>query len=78
MAGADSDCKRVNAGLFYEFLYLVGVGVASVCCRNVNVVFDTCEFTEFCFYYYAVVVCVFYYVTGDFDIVRPLCYIPLH
>ena len=68
VAGSDCDGKRIYAGFFDEFLYLVGIGISGIFFAYVYRVFDTCESAEFRFDYYAVVVSVFYDVFGDFDV----------
>lgn len=65
---ADCDCKRIYAGFVDEFFNLVGIGELSVFCRNVDCVFDACEFAEFCLDYHTVIVSVFDYLLCDADI----------
>ena len=50
VAGADSNSKGVNAGAFYKFNSLVGVGVGSVFGVYFNCVFNTGKAAEFSFY----------------------------
>ncbi len=69
VAGTDSDCKGVNAGLGYKFFNFFGTGVGGFAFSNYNVVFDTCEGTELTFYYYAVSVSIFNYLFGKVDVI---------
>ena len=68
VAGADSDCKRVNAGPFHEFLNLIGIGVGSILGGNVDGIFDTGKTAEFAFDNYAVIVSIFNDLLGKFDV----------
>ena len=46
VAGADGDGEGVDTRAGNEILHLIGIGVAGVLGRDVDLVFDTCELTE--------------------------------
>ena len=68
VAGADCDCKGVDARAAYELFNLVGVGIASVLFADVYRVFDACQLAEFRLDNDAVVVSVLDDFRRDFDI----------
>ena len=68
---ADSDGKRIDAGAGSKFFHFVRRSEKRVVGGNVNVVFNACEFAEFGFHHYAVVVRVFHHFFGDGDIFFP-------
>jgi len=66
--GTDSDCKRVNAGLGNEFFNFLRLGVGLLTVLNLNFILDAGKSAELAFNNYAVVVCVFNYLSGNLDI----------
>ena len=68
MRSADSDSERVDTRFSGKFVNFVGVGEHSVVGMNLNVVLDTCEFSEFGFDGNVSVVRVSDYFFRDFDI----------
>ena len=65
---SDCDCKRVYAGFGYEFLNLIGIGVAGIGFGNVYRVFDSCKSAELGFDNDAVIVSVIDNRFGDLNV----------
>ena len=65
----DRDSKAVNAGLGNEFFYFFGSGVGAVLSGDLDLVFNACKSAQLAFYYDAVVVSVFDYLAGKFNVI---------
>lgn len=68
VGGADGDGQGVAAGALHKFLDIFGTGVGGVGSRDVDIVLNAGQGTQFCFDYNAVVMGVFYDLLGHGDI----------
>ncbi len=68
VAGADSDCQRVNACLGNELLNLIRLRVGRILSGYLYVILDTCKLAELCLYHYAVCVCILNNLLGQLDV----------
>ena len=69
VAGADSDCERVNAGLGNKFFNLCGIGVGRILCRYVYIILYAGKSAKLALDSNAACMGVFNDLSGDRDVV---------